>query len=125
MSMLGTLFERYDPNKAFQNKIWSPLTSEKFFRVQQSQMIEFGNNEKGKLNIFKIPDGEEEMEPLTPEQKGEFAWGQYHYFVFTVKNEKPSESGDDTEAGRQSKDRTTQLAIRDAAEYRKNGIDRS
>ena len=34
---LVTLFERYDPNKAFQKTCWVPVTWEKFFRDQQSQ----------------------------------------------------------------------------------------
>ena len=37
MSVLIALFERYHPNKAFQDKFWAPVTSEKYFRAQQSQ----------------------------------------------------------------------------------------
>ena len=37
MSVLVTLFERYDPNKAFPKKFWVPVTWEKIFRDQQSQ----------------------------------------------------------------------------------------
>jgi len=37
VGVLVTLFERYDPKKAFQKKFWVPVTWEKNFRDQQSQ----------------------------------------------------------------------------------------
>ena len=44
VGVLATLFERYDPNKAFQKKFWVPVTWEKILETSKVREAIFQNS---------------------------------------------------------------------------------